>query len=161
MITFIFKVAKLIFCVSAEQGSKKMFSGFNTVKLAFEFGGTLPFIVVHEPVTEVFISFLTKCLTTQIHRPKNFSSAGSLCRPFVTRPQFKCPRRTFILPQKYHASVSNMLSYPIRYFIENETNINFTEQTWSDSLQSTGSRALFTPLVSRPKFLPKILAYFS
>ena len=45
-----------------------------------------------------------------IHRPKKVLSAGSLCRPLVPSPQSKCPKRTFILPQKYHASVSNMLS---------------------------------------------------
>ena len=45
-----------------------------------------------------------------IHRPKNVLSAGSLCGPLVSSPQSICPKRTFILPQKCHASVSNMLS---------------------------------------------------
>ena len=45
-----------------------------------------------------------------IHRPKKVLSAGSLCGPLVPSPQSKCPKRTFILPQRYHASDSNMLS---------------------------------------------------
>ena len=42
--------------------------------------------------------------------PKTTFSAGSLCGPLVSSPQSKCPKRTFILPQKYQVSVSNMLS---------------------------------------------------
>ena len=45
-----------------------------------------------------------------IHRSKNVLSAGSLCGRLVPSPQSKCPKRTFILPQKYHVSASNMLS---------------------------------------------------
>ena len=45
-----------------------------------------------------------------IHWPKKVLSAGSLCGLLVPSPQYKCPKRTFMLPQKYHASVSNMLS---------------------------------------------------
>ena len=45
-----------------------------------------------------------------IHRPKKVLSAGSLCGRLVPSPQSICPKRTFMLPQKYHASVSNMLS---------------------------------------------------
>ena len=45
-----------------------------------------------------------------IHRPKKVFSAGSLCVSLFPSPQSKCPEKTFILPQKYHASVSNMLS---------------------------------------------------
>ena len=37
-------------------------------------------------------------------------SAGSLCGLLVPSPQSKCPKRTFMLLQKYYASVSNMLS---------------------------------------------------
>ena len=37
-------------------------------------------------------------------------SAGSLCGLLVPSPQSKCPKRTFMLPQKYHASVPNKLS---------------------------------------------------
>ena len=45
-----------------------------------------------------------------IHWPKKVLSAESLCGLLVPSPQSKCPKRTFMLPQKYHASVSNMLS---------------------------------------------------
>ena len=45
-----------------------------------------------------------------IRRPKKAVSAGSLYGPFVPSPQSKCSKRTFILPQKYHALVSNMVS---------------------------------------------------
>ena len=45
-----------------------------------------------------------------IHRSKKVLAAGSLRGSLVASPQPKCPKRTFILPQKYHASVSNMLS---------------------------------------------------
>ena len=45
-----------------------------------------------------------------IYRLKNVLSAESLCDPLVPSPQSRCPKRTFILPQRYHASVSNMLS---------------------------------------------------
>ena len=55
-----------------------------------------------------------------IHRPKKVLSAGSLCGPLVPSPQSKCPKRTFMLPQKYHVSVSNMLSKPLKCFMENE-----------------------------------------
>ena len=39
-----------------------------------------------------------------IRRPKKVLSGGSLCRPLVPSSQSKCPKRSFILPQKYHAS---------------------------------------------------------
>ena len=55
-----------------------------------------------------------------IHRPKKVLLTGLLCRPLVPSPQSKCPKRTFILPQNYHTSVSNMLSCPLKYFIENK-----------------------------------------
>ena len=55
-----------------------------------------------------------------ICRPKNVLSAGSLCGPLVSSPQSKCPKRAFMLPQKYHVSVSNMLSKPLKCFMENE-----------------------------------------
>ena len=44
--------------------------------------------------------------------------------------QSKCPERTFMLPQNYHVSVSNMLLKPLKCFMENENNINFRDQTW-------------------------------
>ena len=47
-------------------------------------------------------------------------SAGSLCGLLVPSPQSKCPKRTFMLPQKYHASVWNMFSKPLKCFMENE-----------------------------------------
>ena len=55
-----------------------------------------------------------------ICRPKKFLSAGSLCGPLVPSPQPKYPKRTFNLPQRYHISVSNMLSVPLKCFMENE-----------------------------------------
>ena len=75
--------------------------------------------------TEVFNPVLTKGLSTEKHcsqyaDPKKVLSAESLCRPLVPSPQPKCPKRTFMLPQKYHASVSNMLSKPLKCFIECE-----------------------------------------
>ena len=56
-----------------------------------------------------------------ICRPKKVLSAGSQCGPLVPSPQFKCPKRTFMLPQKYHVSTSNMLSKPQRCFMENKS----------------------------------------
>ena len=55
-----------------------------------------------------------------ICRPKKVLSAGSLCGPLEPSPQSKCPERTFMLPQNYHVSVSNMLSKPLKCFVENE-----------------------------------------
>ena len=52
-----------------------------------------------------------------IHRPKKLS-AGSLCRSFVPSPQSKCPKRTFILPQK---SKSIMLQF--HFFYHNHLNV--------------------------------------
>ena len=46
----------------------------------------------------------------RIHKPKKVLSTGSLCGPLVPSPQSKCPKRTFILPQTYHASIPNTLS---------------------------------------------------
>ena len=60
------------------------------------------------PIFNNKFDYLETLLT--IHRPKKVLSAGSLCGPLVPSPQSKCPKRTFMLPQKYHASVSNMLS---------------------------------------------------
>ena len=45
-----------------------------------------------------------------IQRLKKVFPAGSLCRPLVPNPQSDCPKMAFILPPKYHASVSSMLS---------------------------------------------------
>ena len=36
----------------------------------------------------------------------------------VFNTKFKCSKWTLILPQNYHASISNILSYPFQYFIE-------------------------------------------
>ena len=54
--------------------------------------------------------------------PKKVLSAGSLCGPLVPCPQSKCPKRTFMLAQKYqsHWNVS----------WKTKTNINFIGQTW-------------------------------
>ena len=79
-----------------------------------QFGKVEQRVVVQEPVTSFYPIFNKKfdhleTLLT-ICRPKKALPAGSLCRPLVPSPLSKCPKRTFILPQKYHASVSNMLS---------------------------------------------------
>ena len=55
-----------------------------------------------------------------IYRPKNVLSAGLPCGPLVPSAQSKCSKKTFILPQKYWASVLSMLSQLLRCFIENE-----------------------------------------
>ena len=67
-------------------------------------------LVVQEPATEVLTPFLTKVL-----------SAGSLCGPLVPSTQSKCPKRTIMLPQKYHVLISNMLSKPLKCFMEYES----------------------------------------
>ena len=56
---------------------------------------------------------------------KKVLPTGSLCGPLVPSPLSKCPKRTFMLPQKYHVSVSNMLSKPLKYFMENENEHKF------------------------------------
>ena len=55
-----------------------------------------------------------------ICRPKTVLSVGSLRAPLVLSPQSKCPKRTFMLPLKHHASVSNILSKPLKRFMENK-----------------------------------------
>ena len=65
-----------------------------------------------------------------IHRPKNVLSAGSLCRLLVSSPQSKCPKRTFILPKKYHASVSNIYHSHLNVSQKTKTNIDFRDQAW-------------------------------
>ena len=65
-------------------------------------------MIVQEPPTEIFTFDHLETLL-KIHRPKNVLSAGPLREPLMPSPQTKCPKRTFILPQKYHASDSNVL----------------------------------------------------
>ena len=65
-------------------------------------------MTVQEPPTEDFTFDHLETLL-KIHRPKKVLSAGSLREPLVPSLQTKCPKRTFILPQKYHASDSNVL----------------------------------------------------
>ena len=60
-----------------------------------------------------------------ICRPKKVLSAGSLYGSFVPSPQSKCPKRTFMLSQKYHVSVSNMLSEPLKCFMKSESKHKF------------------------------------
>ena len=55
--------------------------------------------------------------TLTISRLKKVFSAGSLCGPLVPSPQSKCPKRTFMSPQKYDSSISNMVSKPLKCFI--------------------------------------------
>ena len=45
-----------------------------------------------------------------IQRPKKVLLAGSLRGSLVPSPQSKCPKMIFMLPEKYHAQVSNLLS---------------------------------------------------
>ena len=52
-----------------------------------------------------------------ICRPQKIFSAGSLCGPLVPSPQFKYPKKNFMLPQKYHVSVPNMLSKSLKCFM--------------------------------------------
>ena len=70
------------------------------------------------PIFNKRFDYLETLLT--ICRPKKGLSARSLCAPLVPSPLSKCPKRTFMLPQKYHVSVSNMLSKPLKCFMENE-----------------------------------------
>ena len=78
-----------------------------------------------------------------IHRPKKVLSAGSLCGPLVPSPQSKCPKRTFMLPQKYHVSVSNTLPEPLKCFMENESQRKFQGPSLG---QRSGARTLFYPI---------------
>ena len=43
---------------------------------------------------------------------------------------YRSPKRTFILPEKYHISVTNMLSQLLKCVIKNRTNTNVRDQTW-------------------------------
>ena len=70
------------------------------------------------PIFNKRFDHLEKLIT--ICRPKKVLSTGSVCRSLVPSPQSKCPKRTFMLSQKYHASVSNMLLKPLKCFMENE-----------------------------------------
>ena len=70
-----------------------------------------------------------------VHRPKNVLSAGPLCRFLVPSLQSKCSKRTFILSQKYRASVSNSVSRfsyhsHLNVSQKTKTNINFRSQAW-------------------------------
>ena len=58
-----------------------------------------------------------------------------------------------MLPQKYHASVSNMLATPLKYFMQNE-NQQISEAK-SDPLQSAGSKASFYPISMMPQIFAK------
>ena len=43
---------------------------------------------------------------------------------------YRCPKRSFILPPKYHVLVSNILSELLKCVMKKRTNINFKGQTW-------------------------------
>ena len=60
------------------------------------------------PIFNKTFDHLETLLTIQT--PKNVLSTGSPYENLVPSPPSKCPKRTFILPQKYHALVSHMLS---------------------------------------------------
>ena len=62
-----------------------------------------------------------------ICRPIKVLSAGSLCGPLVPSPPFKCPKRAFMLPQKYQSQICYQSHWNVS--LENE-NINFRGQTW-------------------------------
>ena len=68
-----------------------------------------------QPIFNKKLDHLEILLT--ICRPKKVLSAGSLCWPLVSSPQSKRPKRTSMLPQNHHASVSNMLWKPLKYFM--------------------------------------------
>ena len=70
------------------------------------------------PIFNKRFDHLETLLTTC--RPKKVLSARSLCGPLVPSSQSKCPKRTYMLPEKYHVSVSNMLSKPLKCLMENE-----------------------------------------
>ena len=65
-----------------------------------------------------------------IHRTNKVLSAGSLCESLVPSPQSKCPKRTFILPQKYHASVLNCYHSHVNVSQKTKTNIDFMNENW-------------------------------
>ena len=50
--------------------------------------------------------------------------------PLDVQSVYRCFKRTFILPQKYHVSVSNMLLTLLKCVIKKKTNINFRSQIW-------------------------------
>ena len=76
-----------------------------------------------------------------------------MCGSLVPSPQSKCPKRTFMVPRKYHASILNMLSKPLKCF---------RDQSWCRLPSKVPGHGLyFTPEVSCSKLLPKILPYFS
>ena len=60
------------------------------------------------PIFNKRLDHLETLLTIQ--RPKKVLLAGSLRGPLVPSPQSKCPKMIFMLSQKYHAQVSNLLS---------------------------------------------------
>ena len=106
------------------------------------------------PIFNERLDHLETLLT--ICRTKNVLSAGSLCGLLVPSPQSKCPKRTFMLPQKYHASVWNMLSKPLKCFMENENEHKFQGPNLAqDPLQSAWSRALFYPISIMPQISTK------
>ena len=124
-------------------------------------------LVVQEPATEVFIPFLTKkfdhleTLLT-IHRHKKYLSAGHCASLQCPVARLNAPKG----PSNYVKCI--MLQFQICYHshlnasYKTKTNIDFRGR----SLDQTPCKVLcqglyFTPSVSCPKFLPKILAYFS
>ena len=56
------------------------------------------------PISSKRFDHLETLLT--VRRPKKVSSAVSMCRPLVLSPQSKCTKKTLILLQKYHFSVT-------------------------------------------------------
>ena len=122
---------------------------------------------MQEPATEVFTPFLTKGLTTYKHcwqyaGPKMFCQLGHCAGLYCSVPSLNVPKGPSCYPQKYHVSVSNMLSYPLKCFMENENKHKFQGPNLSQTPCKVLVQGLyFTPRISCPKFLPKILTYFS
>ena len=87
-----------------------------------------------EKTPEKWILNLHRCARfhtkTRVSPRYSASHFGPLREPPVPSSHFKCPKRTFMLPEKYHASVLNMLSKPQKCSCKTKTNINFRGQGW-------------------------------
>ena len=76
----------------------------------------------------------------------HFVSCRVVSTPSDVQHVYGCPKSIFILPQKYHVSVSNMLSQLLKCVIKKKTNINFRGQTWYLSPHKVlGQGLYFTP----------------
>ena len=81
-------------------------------------------------------------------------SDGLPWAPLVPSLQSRSLKGTFILPQKYHASISNIFSQPLVSFIQIESQNKFLRSSLSQTLpplQISGSRILFYPIRIMPQ----------